>query len=125
MRTGVVLALLLSTGLAHASHETPPVRLLLRSCNDYREADVERMLAAELAGENVTSFGTSSGAEPNRDPTWVVARCEESRVLLEVNDPLSRKTLKRSINLQSSAPNARPRVIAIAAAELVLASWAE
>jgi hypothetical protein len=125
MRFGVVLALCLSTGVAHASHETPPVRLLLRSCNEYREADVERMLAAELSGDSAANTGTSTEAEPNRDPTWVVARCEDSRVLLEVNDPLSRKTLKRSINLKSSATNARPRVIAIAAAELVLASWAE
>lgn len=80
---------------------------------------MERVLAAELAAD------TDPRADSAQEPTWVVARCVGKRVLLEVNDPLSRKTVQRTFDFGRSSPKARGRLLAIAASELVLASWAE
>ncbi len=120
MRFGVLLAgLVASSGAWAATPVGPPVRVLLRECAEFREAEVERVLSAELALASTPREGAA------REPTWVVARCAGSRVVLEVNDPLSRKTVQRSFDLSTSSPKARGRLVAIAAAELVLASWAE
>jgi hypothetical protein len=95
----------------------PPVRLMLHDCPQISEVEVERVLAAEL--------GSESAPNDDADPTFIVVTCAERRVLIEVTDVVSRKTLQRKFDLGRSTPRARPRLLAIAAAELVLASWAE
>jgi hypothetical protein len=89
----------------------------LRGCDDLREAEVERVLAVELRAD-------PQPAESS-DPTWIVARCDDGRVIIEVSDPVSRKTLRRTFHLGTARAEARARLIGIAASELVLASWAE
>jgi hypothetical protein len=92
--------------------------MLVRECEGVVETEVERVLAAELGAE-------ANADDQAQDPTWIVARCAGSRVIIEVNDGISRKTLRRSFDLGTAAPQARGRLIAIAASELVLAGWAE
>ncbi|MGC4092848.1 MAG: hypothetical protein QM756_34185 [Polyangiaceae bacterium] len=60
-----------------------------------------------------------------REPTWVVVQCNGSKVVVEVHDPLSRKIVQRRFDFGPAASRARGRLVALAAAELVLASWAE
>lgn len=94
------------------------VRVLLKACGELRADEVERILALELAVD-------SSHSENLREPTWVIVQCEGSRVVLEVHDPLSRKVVQRRFDFGSARAKGRGRLVALAAAELVLASWAE
>lgn len=91
------------------------IGLGIESCPDVSQKEVARALAAEL--------GVKVAAEAAEPITLVSARCEGTRMVLDVTDPVSRKTLRRRFDL-GSAP-ARSRLVAIAASELVLASWAE
>jgi hypothetical protein len=94
------------------------VRVLLKGCTDVREEEVERILTTELAVD-------ASHSESVKEPTWVVVACAGNKVVLEVHDPLSRKIVQRRFDFGRSKAQARGRLIALAAAELVLASWAE
>lgn len=117
MRGLMGLALLL-VGLPAAAREVGlPLELYLTGCEDVRESEVQRILAAEL--------GTHAPPQPSRHSTQVSAQCEGPHLKLDVLDPLSRKRVGRKFDLSSAPPEARGRLLAIAAAELVLASWAE
>ncbi len=111
------LGLALSSAARADPKAGPPVHIMLRDCPQIAEREVERVLAAELGSEP----GPQDGAA---DPTFIVATCTGPRVVIEVTDPISRKTLRRSFDLSQSS-SARSRLIAIAASELVLAGWAE
>jgi len=109
-------ALLFGTTVARAEAELP-VRLEFGQCPDLDETEVRRVATAELQGQPSASSG------PNVLEIGVT--CEGPRVIIRVKDPLSRKAVQRSFNLSMSDPPARSRLVAIAATELVLASWAE
>jgi hypothetical protein len=97
--------------------DSPPVNVTLEGCANLDPAEVERIFSAELGSANP---GVS-------DPTVteVTITCEAARVVIRVKDPLSRKTVQRSFDTSTFDPKATPRLIALAATELVLASWAE
>jgi hypothetical protein len=109
-------ALFLGAGRARADPDLP-VRLVLGECPDLDEAEVRRITAAELRARPSTESGP--------DVLEVGVNCNGPRVVIRVQDPLSRKGVSRSFNLGLSDPRARSRLVAIAATELVLASWAE
>lgn len=127
---GVLLSCALAAAPAHAQEaaarrassgsgaRAPALRVLLRNCSGFRDVEVERVLAAELATETRPEVGA-------REPTFIIVGCTGNRVELEVHDLLSRKTVQRRFDFGSAIPAARARLIALAAAELVLASWAE
>jgi hypothetical protein len=100
-----------------ASAEPPPASLTLEQCPHLKTAEVERIFSAELGSP------TSMPGDPNVTEVTIV--CEDVRVLMRVKDPLSRKTVQRSFDITTFDPKAAPRLIALAASELVLASWAE
>ncbi|HVR18218.1 MAG TPA: hypothetical protein VMS65_00935 [Polyangiaceae bacterium] len=100
-----------------ASAEPPPVSLALEQCPHLSTAEVERIFSAEL-GSPATIPG-----DPNVTEVTIV--CEGERVLVRVKDPLSRKTVQRSFDTKTFDKKATPRLVALAASELVLASWAE
>jgi hypothetical protein len=100
-----------------ASAETAPVSLKLESCSRLDEASVRRIFAADL--------GTPIASEPNSNVTDVTIRCEGARVIVRVRDPLSRKVLERAFDSTSFGDRGEARLVAIAASELVMASWAE
>jgi hypothetical protein len=109
-------ALLLGARIAHANPDLP-VRLALEGCPDLDEGEVRRIVGAELRTRPATESG------PN--VLGIEVACAGPRVTIRVTDPLSRKAVQRSFNLGLSQPPARARLVAIAATELVLASWAE
>jgi len=102
---------------AFAAEPALVIRLRLESCLGVDAAEVERVLAAEL--------GAHLGASGAEVVTEVTARCSGARLVLEVSDPISRKTLRRSFEWSSALGPGRSRLVGIAASELVLASWAE
>ena len=57
--------------------------------------------------------------------TQVTAACSGTVAALEVIDPTTGKSLGRTIALGEAAPNGRARLLALAVAELVVASWSE
>lgn len=93
------------------------MRLTIDECDRLDEPSVQRIFAADL-GASVTS-------EYGPDVTEVSIECEGPRVIVRVRDPLSRKSLRRSFDSTSFGERGESRLIAIAASELVLASWAE
>jgi len=108
-------AVVLAARVAAAS--TPPVHLEVEHCESLDEASIRRIFAADL--------GAPAAAELGPEVTEVSVTCEGDRVVVLVKDPLSRKTLRRSFDPKSFGNQGQSRLIAIAASELVLASWAE
>jgi hypothetical protein len=108
-------AVLLASRIACAS--PPPVHLAVQHCASLDAASIRRIFAADL--------GTSLTAQLGPDVTEVSISCEGDRVVVQVKDPLSRKTVRRSFDPKSFGNQGQSRLIAIAASELVLASWAE
>jgi hypothetical protein len=109
---------LLGVGLPRsAGASAPPVRLSLSDCRELDGAEVERLFKAEL----------DVGVPPanDQDVTEVHILCSGARASVKVLDPLSRKTVERSFELSLFRGEARHRLVALGAAELVLASWAE
>ncbi len=111
-----VQALFLLGGTAWAAPE-PRVHLDLGGCARLDAASVTRIFAADL--------GAPSTDEEGPDVTTVTIECAGSRVFVRVVDPLSRKTLRRTFDSASFGDQGESRLVAIAASELVLASWAE
>ena len=104
-------------GARPALAETPPVNVTLEACPHLDPTEVERIFSAEL--------GSATPGVSDPTVTEVTITCEGARVIIRVKDPLSRKIVQRSFDTSTFDPKATPRLIALAASELVLASWAE
>ena len=95
----------------------PPLLLGVTDCGELDEHEVRRLVVAEL--------GAIPAEQQEPGVTLVAVRCGGLRVTIRVHDPLSRKDLERSFDAAPLDRRARARWIALAAAELVLSSWAE
>jgi hypothetical protein len=62
---------------------------------------------------------------PDQATTQITASCSADVAILRVIDPTTGKSLERSVALSQAAPTARARLLALAMAELVAASWSE
>jgi hypothetical protein len=112
---GVLAALLVS--VASVVWAQPPVNLEIVHCDTLDEQEVARIFAAEL--------GASLHAGHLPQITRVAVECARHRAVLRVKDPVTRKGVSRAVALDKDAPETHARLVAIAATELVLASWAE
>ena len=110
----VILSLV---GAPRVSADVPLVRLTLENCDHLDQAEVRRIFSAEL-GSSATDVG-------GPDVTEVTVACLGMHVRVRVQDPLSKKVVQRSFDPSSFDQRAESRLFAIAASELVLASWAE
>ena len=104
-------------GARPAFAESPPVNVTLDGCPQLNPTEVERIFSAEL--------GSADPGVSDPSVTEVTITCEGTRVVVRVKDPLSRKIVQRSFDSSTFDAKATPRLIALAASELVLASWAE
>lgn len=97
----------------------PSVRLLVDACVGADRAEVERIATIELRPSMVTTAGD--------DPVSVRVEvsCADVGVRVRVDDSITRKSLERVVRVSDVDPRARARWVAIAAAELVRASWSE
>jgi hypothetical protein len=80
----------------------------------------QRLLAVELGatpdnGKSGSAYGSAS----------ISLTCVDGRVQLELDDAVTRKSMKRRVDLRQITPSARTRLMALTTAEFVLASWLE
>jgi outer membrane protein with beta-barrel domain len=105
---------------AHGDTPRPRVLAEVEGCGEARGDEIKRILGIELRAELL-------GAKPGQssDTTVVHIVCSDSVIELRVEDPITGKSLARTIDLGASAPRGSARLVALAASELVSASWTE
>lgn len=87
------------------------------TCRVLDVGEVRRVLAVELRPSSPDADG--------RFVTSIHADCDGTQVRLVIADPVSRKSLERTVELASVDADSRSRVLGLAAAELVAMSWLE
>lgn len=113
----VGIALLCAASLARAQ-ESPPVSTQLDPCVPVDAAQFERLLAIEL--------GTSQAkAARARGVTHVTVSCSELGIELRLEDSVTRKSMARVLPADSFRDASSTRLLALAVAEFVVASWIE
>jgi hypothetical protein len=103
--------------LAFAPRSEPVVALDTAGCPSLESALVHRLVGIEL--------GTAVEPAAEDVTTLVTLRCSEEAIDIEVADAVTNKTLRRSIDRHALGAGTDERVIALAVAELVEASWVE
>lgn len=99
-----------------------PVAIAVNGCPDIPLSIVHRVVTAELHAM-VTE---ERGQTPSPDTTRADVRCDANGLVhLRVADPVTGKTVGRTIDLAAEDPAARPRLLALSIAELIAASWIE
>jgi hypothetical protein len=117
-RAGVALAIFALVAPARADPAGHPrVSLHIDPCVAVDPTEVRRIAAIELDAQ------LAEEAEP--DTTRVRVTCDGPFVRVEAVDPITGKSLARAVHLETAMLSARPRLLAIAVAELVSASWTE
>lgn len=113
---------LVSIGLGAAAasqpSRVPAVSVSVDHCITVEQREVERLTALELRVR-------AAGADVAPTATRVSVSCAGEHVRLRVVDPLTGKTLERTLSLTTREVDVAGRAISLAAAELVLTSWAE
>lgn len=99
--------------------EHPPIHLALHPCVPVEEAAVRQVLAVELGALLTEGDAPASGV------TQVTVDCADAQIWLRVDDPVTGKSLIRRISLLTVNPGVRARLLGLAIAELVSASWTE
>jgi len=107
-------AILVANTAAAQPDARPTIALTVDACVAVDAADVKQLVEIELH-TTVIDDGL----------TKVTTRCADKTVELTVVDPLTGKSLTRSIDVMAEPPKARARLLALAIAELVSASWTE
>lgn len=117
---GIALLVASSVGTrarAEGTRAHPQVTLAIDPCVGADEDEVRRIVGVEL--------GALLVAEAKGDVTQVHVTCNESLTRVDVNDPVTGKVLARSVDLSAASGGGQPRLLALAIAELVSASWIE
>jgi hypothetical protein len=94
------------------------VSIAVVGCDDGLAREAQRIATVELRATLVE-------APPDAATTRVVATCDGGLADLSVLDPTTGKSVERRVALAQAAPTARARLLALAIAELVAASWSE
>ena len=128
-RLVLLLTLLPATALAIPSSVVPApgtsspapaasaIRLRLDDCPDLDAATIEALVGLELSETPAPAPGAPAPA--------VSAICADGLVVIEVDDPVTHKSLSRAIDPSASPAPARSRLLALAIVELIHASWTE
>jgi len=95
------------------------VGLELRDCPNLSEQRVRELMELELSTQVVPARA------PERLAALVSVTCAGNEVLIRVTDATTEKLVSRTFTLAESEPDVRARAVALAAAELVVTSWAE
>lgn len=99
----------------------PPVAVDVDACVPVDRSALETLVAIELG----TSIGASAAASRRAALTRVRIGCAQAGVAILLDDGLTRKSITRVVDLASVEADARTRLLALATAELVVASWIE
>jgi len=98
--------------------ERPRVSIDIVDCDGALAREAQRIAAIELRATLVDD-------RPDPTVTKVTAACRGTLAALAVVDPTTGKSVERTVALTEAAPNGRARLLALAVAELVAASWSE
>ena len=115
---GVSVATFAGRVEAQPRSDKPRVSIAVVGCEDSLAREAQRIAAIELRAALVEA--SDDGAT-----TQVEAACADDVARIRVLDPMTGKSVERSVALSATAPNARARLLALAIAELVAASWYE
>lgn len=107
-----------AVGLASPASSQAPVELTIDPCLGVDAEDVRRIVSLELALE-------LEAATVPEETTMARALCEDDGARLEVDDPTTGKSSSRRVVFQVLVGGGRARLLALALAELIAASWAE
>jgi len=114
----VALALLAAPAAGSPADERPRVSIAVLGCDPVLAHEARRIAAIELRAALIDTT-------PDETTTQITATCAARTVDLRVIDPTTGKSLERTVALSQAAPSARARLLALALAELVVASWSE
>ncbi|UJR78397.1 hypothetical protein [Sandaracinus amylolyticus] len=125
-----IVAIVCALSTPHAVHAQdastitgPRVALEVEACAGIDPEIVHRILGIELGADaDLDALPTDPEASRVRA---TCADAEGTRVALAVDEPLTAKHLERSIDLVASPESGRSRLVALALAELLAASWIE
>jgi len=109
---------MIGAGGGAAAVERPQVSIAIEACEPALAREARRIAAVELRATLVESA-------PDATVTQVRAECRGTAAALVVVDPTTGKSLERTVALTEAAANGRARLLALAVAELVAASWSE
>ncbi|HVT09186.1 MAG TPA: hypothetical protein VHO67_17115 [Polyangia bacterium] len=101
--------------------ERPRVAIAVAGCDASLAREVRRIAAVELRATLLEAAADATGGLVTR----VIATCGSGDARLDVDDPITGKSLQRTIALTDAPPGERGRLLALAIAELVAASWSE
>ena len=99
--------------------ERPRVSIDIVGCDGGLAREAQRIAAIELRATLVDAAADATSV------TKVTAACQGTLAALAVVDPTTGKSLERTVALTEAAPTGRARLLALAVAELVAASWSE
>ena len=109
---------LLAWSARPAAADEPSVELTIDGCIAEDQEIVRSVVAVEV--------GTRPQLSATRDPiARVRIDCDGGATRIAVDDPVTGKTLVRRIHLGARTPAIRARVLGLAVAELLVASWVE
>jgi hypothetical protein len=97
----------------------PLVHVRIDDCADLDKAEVRRTLVGELGALLVNDVSSRT------DVTRTEISCGPAFITIHILDPITGKILERTISVEESEKNSRSRLVGLAAAELVTASWTE
>jgi len=100
------------------SAEPPLVTTVVDSCVPIDRSQLDRLLSIEL-GTSADTASSSTG------PTHVHVRCVPAGIELNLQDALTRKGMVRVLSRDSFRDASSTRLLALAIAEFVVASWVE
>jgi hypothetical protein len=102
--------------------QRPPLRLTVDPCVGLARPAVRRAMAIELP---LLTDAPPGPTAPASEVTEVKVTCRERLVEIRIDDPLTKKTLSRAVDLQSAPEDGRARLLGLAIVELLEASWTE
>ncbi len=117
-RRMLVLVAALAPATARAQPH-PHVQLELDACFGRARDEIRLVAHVELDALLV------DGPDTLGDRTHATATCDGPVAVLHVDDPATHRSLTRRVDLGGEPVSARPRLLALALAELVSASWTE
>jgi hypothetical protein len=102
------------------------VRAVVDDADGKRAEDIARLFAAELRARHIAvCTAPSEGAPPPLGVIAIRTSGEAAFVEVDVRDDLTAKSLKREVALADVPSDVRALTVAVAADELLRASWAE
>lgn len=109
----------------------PQVVLVIEPCLTVSQEQIRHLVAVELGAQLIDDEGQQESQPAGRGLIRAHIGCAEhvggapGLLDLHVDDGVTGKELSRTIDLAQQDPSVHPRLVALALAELVFASWAE